>query len=314
MLLPGFPCVAVGVLGVADIVYNHFQVGDIPLRWCSGDSRLLDGLGMRMHGLSVGQDWEAAVADGGIPVLYEDDALLAVDKPAGLVTHPAYKHPDGTLSDAVFARQEARGEGRPWLLHRLDRETSGVVLFAKTVEARRAVVRQFERHRVRKLYVAVTIGRLAPERGILEAPLRRDPADRRRTIVDGEGQQAATRYETLATRDGYSLVLAEPLTGRTHQIRAHMAHLGTPLVGDGRYIELAHAGQRAGDEAPRVDDAPRVMLHAWRIGIVYPTTGAPFEVAAPVPGDLLAVARRLGLDEGLARLGFESIREISDRM
>ncbi|MGZ3675188.1 MAG: RluA family pseudouridine synthase, partial [Ktedonobacterales bacterium] len=124
-----------------------------------------------MCGLSVGRD----AAGTSIPIVYEDDALLVVDKPAGLVTHPAYKHPDGTLSDAVFARQEARGEGRPWLLHRLDRETSGVVLFAKTVEARRAVVRQFEQHRVRKVYVAVTIGRLVPERGILEAPLRRDP-------------------------------------------------------------------------------------------------------------------------------------------
>ncbi|MGZ3663244.1 MAG: RluA family pseudouridine synthase [Ktedonobacterales bacterium] len=254
-----------------------------------------------MCGLSVGRD----AAGTSIPIVYEDDALLVVDKPAGLVTHPAYKHPDGTLSDAVFARQEARGEGRPWLLHRLDRETSGVVLFAKTVEARRSVVRQFEQHRVRKVYVAVTIGRLVPERGILEAPLRRDPTDRRRTIVDDEGQPAATRYETLAVHDGYSLVLAEPLTGRTHQIRAHMAHLGAPLLGDWRYIELAHAELAAGDEAQQL--APRVMLHAWRIAIAHPTTRAPFEVTAPAPGDLLAVARHLRLDEGLARLGLESV-------
>src|SRR5690348_7593874 len=109
---------------------------------------------MHMCGLSVG--WDAAGAP--IPIVYEDDALLAVDKPAGLVTHPAYKHPDGTLSDAVFARQEARGEGRPWLLHRLDRETSGVVLFAKTVEARRALVRQFERRTVGKRYFALLTG------------------------------------------------------------------------------------------------------------------------------------------------------------
>lgn len=267
-----------------------------------------------MNELSAGGDAEAVVTGALIPLLYEDDGLLVINKPAGLVTHPAYKHPDGTLCDAVFAWQEAKGAGRPWLLHRLDRETSGVVLFAKTVEARRAVVRQFERHSVRKLYVAVTIGRLAPERGILEAPLRRDPVDRRRTIVDDEGQQAATRYVTLATHDGYSLVLAEPLTGRTHQIRAHMAHLGAPLVGDVRYIELARAGRAAGDVTRHVEFAPRVMLHAWRIGIVYPTTGAPFEVTAPVPDDLLAVAQHLKLDEGLARLGFESIREIFDRL
>lgn len=255
-----------------------------------------------MQGLST--EWDAAMAH--IPLVYEDDALLAVDKPAGLVSHPAYKHPDGTLSDAVFARQEARGEGRPWLLHRLDRETSGVVLFAKTVEARRAVVRQFEQHRVRKVYLAVTIGRLALERGILEAPLCRDPADRRRTIVNDAGQPATTRYEALATHNGYALVLAEPLTGRTHQIRAHMAHLGAPLLGDARYIELVHAaGTAHGEEQLAADagEAVRVMLHAWRIGIVHPTTHAPFEVTAPLPDDLLAVVRRLGLSEGLARVG-----------
>lgn len=269
-----------------------------------------------MDGLSTG--WGEVVAATGeqIPILYEDEALLAVGKPSGLVTHPAYKHPDGTLSDAVFARQEAMSEGRPWLLHRLDRETSGVVLFAKTVEARRAVVRQFEQHRVRKLYLAVTIGRLAVERGILEAPLCRDPADRRRTIVDDAGKPAATRYETLATHDGYALVLAEPLTGRTHQIRAHMAHLGAPLLGDARYIELAHLelahlelahmGRTARGEAHDAADmggVVRVMLHAWRIGIVHPTTRAAFEVTAPVPDDLLGVALRLGVAEGLARAG-----------
>ena len=259
-----------------------------------------------MERLSAECSANAAVLEARISVLYEDGALLAVDKPAGLVTHPAYKHPNGTLSDAVFARQEAKGEGRPWLLHRLDRETSGVVLFAKTVEARRAVVRQFERRSVHKRYLAVTIGRLAPERGILEAPLCRDPADRRRTIVDDAGQPAATRYEVLAAQAGYSLVLAEPLTGRTHQVRAHMAHLGAPLLGDARYIELEHVARAARGERPHVADAEgvdRVMLHAWRIGIVHPTMGVPFEVIAPPPDDLLGVICRLALDEGLARAG-----------
>lgn len=260
-----------------------------------------------MCGLATEQDAEAAPARLDIPVLYEDDDLLAVEKPAGLVTHPAYKHPNGTLSDSVFALLEARGEERPWLLHRLDRETSGVVLFAKTVEARRAVVRQFEQHRVRKWYVAVvvTIGILTPERGILEAPLRRDPTDRRRTMVDDMGRPAATRYEVLAARDRYALVLAEPLTGRTHQIRAHMAHLGAPLLGDARYIEAVNASYAASDETRRLasaGEAPRVMLHAWRIGIVHPTMRVPFEVMAPLPHDMLAVAHHLGLDEGLARL------------
>lgn len=271
--------------------------------------QLVRWAGMNMQWESTGSSAIEATLGTRISILYEDDALLAVDKPAGLVTHPAYKHPDGTLSDAIFARQEARGEGRPWLLHRLDRETSGVVLFAKTVEARRAVVRQFERHCVRKLYLAVTIGRLASERGILEAPLRRDPADRRRTIVDDEGQPAATRYAVLAAHDGFALVLAEPLTGRTHQIRAHMAHLGAPLLGDARYIELDRAARAARGEtyhAADIEGVERVMLHAWRIGIVHPTTHAPFELTAPPPNDLLAVVQRLRLDEGLARASFSA--------
>ncbi|HKT37846.1 MAG TPA: RluA family pseudouridine synthase, partial [Ktedonobacterales bacterium] len=131
-------------------------------------------------------------------ILYEDIHLLAVDKPARLVTHPAYRHPDGTLCDAIFARQAARGEGRPWLLHRLDRDTSGVVLFAKTEMARRAVVRQFEQRTLHKRYLALTAGIPVAPAAMLEAPLRCDPADRRRTIVDANGEYAATRYAVLA--------------------------------------------------------------------------------------------------------------------
>src|SRR5215469_9223825 len=155
------------------------------------------------------------------PVLFEDGELLAVDKPAGLVTHPSYKHADGTLWDAVLARQLARGEHRPCLLHRLDKWTSGVMLFAKTESARRAIVRQFERRSVGKRYLALTAGMLDPDEGEIEAPLVRDSLDRRRTIVDEGGQPALTRYRVLARATGYALVLAEPHTGRTHQIRAH---------------------------------------------------------------------------------------------
>lgn len=226
-------------------------------------------------------------------VLYEDTQLLAVSKPARLVTHPAYKHPEGTLCDAVFARQAARGEGRPWLLHRLDRDTSGVVLFAKTELARRALVRQFERHLIQKCYLALTAGIPTPEYGTLDAPLARDPADRRRTIVTSDGQPAMTRYRTLAAHVGYALVLAEPVTGRTHQIRAHLTAADAPLVGDSRYLP---------DGSSATALASHAMLHAWRLTIRYPGTGAPFTLAAPLPEDFAALARRLALGNALALL------------
>ena len=226
-------------------------------------------------------------AQGELRVLLEDAHLLAVEKPAGLVTHPAYKHPDGTLADAVFARQASRGEGRPWLLHRLDRETSGVVLFAKTEQARRGLVRQFERRTVRKRYLALVVGTLARAAGLIEAPLARDPADRRRTIVVEGGQPATTRYRVLAARGSYALVLAEPITGRTHQIRAHLAWLGAPIAGDARYLDEAH---------PAAAVALHALLHAWRIGFRHPASGEAVAIRAPLPADFAAAIRTLGLE------------------
>ena len=223
------------------------------------------------------------------PVLYEDTHLLAVTKPAGLVTHPTYKHPDGTLTDTVFARQAARGEPRPCLLHRLDRQTTGVVLFAKTAEARRPLVRQFERRTVRKQYLALAAGVPANLSGVIEAPLRRDPLDRRRVIVADEGEWALTRYEVLAISAQHALVLAEPQTGRTHQIRAHMAFLGAPLAGDTTY----------GGEGTV---AMRAMLHAWRVEIWHPISGEPLIIAAPIPHDFVDLAQRLALASGFETL------------
>ena len=231
------------------------------------------------------------------PVLYEDAELLAVDKPAGLVTHPTYKHPDGTLWDAVLARQIARGQSRPCLLHRLDRWTSGVLVFAKTDRARRAVVRQFEKRTVGKRYLALVAGVPEPAEGEIEAPLLRDPTDRRRTIVGAEGQPALTHYQVLAQAGspagGYALVLAMPYTGRTHQIRAHLSYRGTPLAGDARYLDAASAALAV---------AERAMLHAWQLEIRYPGTGEPLTITAPPPDDFIAAAERMGLGDDLAAL------------
>lgn len=256
--------------------------------------------------VAVNSPLNPGLRDDGLPmllpaILHEDANLLVAAKPAGLVTHPAYKHPDGTLCDYVFARQAARGESRPWLLHRLDRDTSGVVLFAKTPLARRALVRQFERRLVRKQYLALTYGAPDEPGGVIDAALTRDPADRRRVIIDCAGQPAQTRYRTLEVQGAYALLLAEPLTGRTHQIRAHLASIGAPVAGDTTYLP---------SESPGLFVAGRTLLHAWRLEILYPGSGEPLALVAPIPDDFAHTARRLGLGAALDR-HIQSLQEDS---
>jgi 23S rRNA pseudouridine1911/1915/1917 synthase len=229
-----------------------------------------------------------------IAILTEDDDILAVAKPAGLVVHPAYRHPDGTLTDAVFAYADRAGTPRPWLLHRLDRETSGVVLFARTETARRALVRQFQQRQMVKRYLAIIVGHLASSSGEIDAPLCRDPNDRRRVVVSPAGKPARTRFQALATRDDYSLILAEPLTGRTHQIRAHFACQGTPLAGDAVYGGATTTTEAAGIQ--------RAQLHAWEVVFRHPATGNISAIRAPIPDDLRAACVSLGLREGIMRL------------
>jgi 23S rRNA pseudouridine1911/1915/1917 synthase len=218
-------------------------------------------------------------AVGRVPVLFEDDDLLAVDKPAGLVAHPAYRHPDGTLDDAVKAYLRAHGEGNAWLLHRLDRDTSGVVLFARTERARRHVVRQFEQREVRKGYLALVAGDIGDSIREVRQPLRRDPQNRRRVIVDPSGQPAATRFFPLASSAERSLVFCRPITGRTHQIRVHLAWLGHTILGDAGYAPA---------EGLNDDIRRRHLLHALVLGVRHPVSGAPLAIWAPVPSELRA--------------------------
>lgn len=214
----------------------------------------------------------------GISILYEDTDLLVVDKPAGLVIHPAYKHPDGTLFDAVRDELCRRGEAKPCLLHRLDKDTSGAVLLAKTETARRHLVRQIEQRRLRKTYLALVCGRPDPASGSIDAPLCRDPNDRLRVRIDPSGDPARTEYQTLQTWEPrFSLVELHPITGRMHQLRVHLAALHTPIVGDTRYADPA----RWEPLAPA-----RQMLHARALTFQHPTSGEYTTVQAPLPDDL----------------------------
>lgn len=228
-------------------------------------------------------------------ILYEDDALLVVEKPSGQVVHPAYKHPvgSGALTDIVFAHQRERGEPQPWLLHRLDRETSGAVIFAKTIIARRALTRQFERRSIEKRYLAFVCDGGVADCGMIDAPLRRDPLDRRRTITTPDGKPSRTSYHIVARASGYALVLAQPHTGRTHQIRAHFAASGMPILGDATYLPQGHLAAAL---------APRVMLHAWRLRLIRPSLGTQLTITAPLPTDMLALAEHLGLRAAIERL------------
>ena len=212
-----------------------------------------------------------------ILILYEDADLLVVDKPAGLVVHPAYKHPAGTLFDAACRYLEERGEARACLLHRLDKDTSGAVLLAKTAQTRGRMVRALEQRTHTKQYLGLVCGQPVPASGQIRAHLRRDPDNRLRMQIHPAGADSLTRYQTLKVfTTGFSLLALQPITGRTHQLRAHLAALGTPLAGDAIY-------------GSPVRDAPlqpaRHLLHAHLLAFQHPATQERLTITAPLPAD-----------------------------
>jgi 23S rRNA pseudouridine1911/1915/1917 synthase len=228
-----------------------------------------------------------------LDIVYEDQALLVVNKPAGMVVHPAPGHPGGTLVNAVLAycpELATSEDDRPGIVHRLDRDTSGLILVAKSEKARRALQRQFKERQVHKAYLALLNGHLQPAWGRIEAPVGRDPHHRQRMTVLAGGREAATEYHVLeqfAHQVGpaageYTLVEAEPVTGRTHQIRVHFASIGHPVVGDGVY-------------GKRKTSLPisRQFLHARRLGFKHPSTGQRLELEASLPEELAAVLELL---------------------
>ena len=235
-----------------------------------------------------------------LDVLYEDDDMLAINKPAGLVVHPSYKNTAGTLINGVLERAKTWPEGsRPSLLGRLDKFTSGVVIVAKRPAVHAALQRAMDARRVDKDYAAIVWGRPSPMRGTIDLALDRDPWDRRRvTVTDRGGQPSVTRYERLAvttgTRGTFSLVRCRLITGRTHQIRVHLSARDWPIVGDAVYGLKKQVGLLT-----PVDEValafPRQALHAWRLTLRQPTTNAELEITAPLPDDMQQLALSLCL-------------------
>lgn len=213
-------------------------------------------------------------------LLYADADLAAVDKPAGVPAQPTLTSDRGTLPELLAALLG----GPVTLVHRLDRETSGVTVFARSAAAAAALAEAFRTGVPEKTYLALTARPPAPPDGRLEAALGKDPGRPGLRRVDAGGDPAATRYRTLRAGPGAALVEARPETGRTHQIRVHLAHLGAPLLGDPRYGGPRRVGETA---------VPRVMLHAARLVLPHPISGASMVLEAPVPDDLRALADAL---------------------
>jgi 23S rRNA pseudouridine1911/1915/1917 synthase len=228
-----------------------------------------------------------AAEDVAVPVVYEDEWLLVVSKPAGLVVHPAPGHPAGTLVNALLSRAGRPAGGdrdRPGIVHRLDAGTSGLMIVAKHGDAHRRLVEMMAAREVRRTYLALVEGAPAIPTGTIDAPVGRSPRHRRKMAVVASGRAALTRYRTLERFADCTLMEVAPETGRTHQIRVHLAAAGMPVAGDRVYGRTGRLTLRLGLERP--------FLHAARLELEHPMTGEPLRLEDPLPEDLSAALAR----------------------
>ena len=225
-----------------------------------------------------------------LEILYEDDDLLVINKRAGMVVHPAAGHSTGTLVNAVLGHDPEIVTGnqeRPGIAHRLDRDTSGVMLIAKNDEALHELQRQFAAREIHKTYLALVNGVVKTPQGIIDAPLARDPRDRKKMAIvqNARARDAVTNFSVLAHADKYTLLRVEPETGRTHQIRVHLAFLKHPVVADEVYGKTKNAL-----------GLTRQFLHAWQISFTHPRTHARMTWTASLPTDLKNALTQAGID------------------
>jgi 23S rRNA pseudouridine1911/1915/1917 synthase len=235
---------------------------------------------------------EVAAQDIPLKILYEDCHLLVIDKPAGMVIHPAPGHREGTLVNAILHRcDDLSGIGgviRPGIVHRLDKDTSGVLLVAKNDETHRHLSDQFKAHQVRKTYKALVFGSPREDEGVIALPVGRHPADRKKMSTNSRrGKEAVTHWRVFGRYGEVTLLDVDIETGRTHQIRVHLFSMGYPVIGDrvyggaGRLKTVKDASLRA-----RLSTMPRQALHAWRIGFTHPVENREMEFIAPLPEDM----------------------------
>ncbi len=232
---------------------------------------------------------EALPQDIPLDVVYEDADVIVVNKPVGMVVHPAAGHPDGTMVNALLyhcgsSLSGINGALRPGIVHRIDRDTSGLIIAAKNDAAHQALAQQLQDHSLYREYEAVCVGAVREQAGTVDAPIARHPTDRKRMTVDRlRGKDARTHYTVLARFPGYTYIQCRLETGRTHQIRVHMASIGHPLLGDVVY----------GSHRPYPGLAGQ-CLHARRLSFVHPRSGERMRLECPLPAWFQAVLTKLG--------------------
>lgn len=268
-------------------VQRLIKDGEIQVNGQPAKASLRLEAGDRVH-VTLPPDDSPDIRPEAIPldVLYEDEDLAAVNKPAGMVVHPAYGHTTGTLVNAALARwpemAAAGGMERAGIVHRLDKDTSGVIVLAKSAAALEALQAQFKARTVHKRYLALVEGVPATPGGLIDAPIGRDQKQRKRMAVRHDGRKAVTRYTLLEDLDSHALLALEPQTGRTHQIRIHLAWLGHPVVGDQVY----------GFRKQRIK-MKRLFLHAAELQVDSPTSGDRLTFEAPLPAGLQNILDKL---------------------
>lgn len=241
---------------------------------------------------------QVAVLPQNIPldVVYEDQDVIVVNKPVGMVVHPAPGHPDGTLVNALLYACGAslsgiNGQLRPGIVHRIDRDTSGLLIAAKNDMAHLSLSEQLQDHSLARTYEAVVVGNLREDAGTVDAPIARHRTDRKRMAVVADGRRAVTHWKVLNRYAGYTQIQCQLETGRTHQIRVHMAYIGHPVLGDPVY----------GGKRKETFGLSGQCLHARKLAFQHPRTGERIEVACPLPEYFQEVLRKLSLRNGPER-------------
>jgi 23S rRNA pseudouridine1911/1915/1917 synthase len=234
-----------------------------------------------------------------LDIIYEDPSIIVIDKPSGMVVHPAYGNPSGTLVNALLYHCKdltgINGILRPGIVHRLDKDTSGVIVVAKDDEAYHQLTKQFKNRTVEKAYLAIAYGKFGEEEGLIDSAIGRHPSERKRMSTrTKKGRTAITRWKVTERLDGFTFLEIFPQTGRTHQIRVHLSSMGHPLLGDPLY---GRKGRPGSIHDPVLKDCLKKMnrqaLHAHRLGFNHPRTGERVQFVSPIPQDMKEVLELL---------------------